>query len=82
LRGWIHNDGLVTTDARQILITNVDKRSLAERVIAAGDVILGVVGRAFSAKPRTPPRHRWSCSCAATGTTRGRRAMRWWRKRW
>ena len=40
LRGWIFCDQMVTTDARQIAITKVEKGSPAEGVIAVGDVIL------------------------------------------
>jgi hypothetical protein len=52
-RGWIYSDKLVTTDARQILVTKVDPGSPAEGVLAAGDVILGVAGKPFSYDPRT-----------------------------
>jgi hypothetical protein len=52
-RGWIYCDSLVTTDARQILITKVDKGSPADGILAVGDVILGVGGRLFSHDPRT-----------------------------
>ena len=53
LRGWIFCDRLVTTDARQILITKVDKGSPAADTIRVGDVILGVGGKPFSVDPRT-----------------------------
>lgn len=53
LRGWIFCDKLVTTDARQILITKVDPGSPAADTIQAGDVILGVGGKSFSFDPRT-----------------------------
>jgi hypothetical protein len=53
LRGWIYCDKLVTTDARQILITKVDKGSPADGMIATGDVILGIAGKAFTYDPRT-----------------------------
>lgn len=53
LRGWMFCDQLVTTDARQIAITMVDKGSPAERVVAVGDVLLGVGGKPFSYDPRT-----------------------------
>ena len=52
-RGWIFSDKLVTTDARQIAITVVDKGSPADGVLAVGDVLLGVGGRVFSFDPRT-----------------------------
>jgi hypothetical protein len=53
LRGWIFCDQLVTSDARQIAVTQVEKGSPAEGVLAVGDVILGVGGKPFSHDPRT-----------------------------
>ncbi len=53
LRGWIYCDALVTTDARQILVTKVDKVSPAAAIFQVGDVILGVGGKPFSFDPRT-----------------------------
>ncbi len=52
-RGWIFSDTLVTTDARQIAITEVEKGSPADGILAVGDVILGVGGKPFSYDPRT-----------------------------
>ncbi len=52
-RGWIYCDKMVTTDARQIAITKVDKGSPADGILAPGDVILGVGGKPFSYDPRT-----------------------------
>lgn len=52
-RGWMFTDKLATTQARQIFITKVDKGSPADGVLAKGDVILGVAGKAFSHDPRT-----------------------------
>jgi hypothetical protein len=52
-RGWMFIDKMVTTDARQIYITTVDKNSPADGVLAVGDVILGVGDEAFSYDPRT-----------------------------
>ena len=37
-----------TTDARQILITDVAKGSPADGVLAKGDVVLGVGGKPFA----------------------------------
>ena len=51
--GWMYCDKLVTSDARQVAITQVEKGSPADGVLAVGDVILGVGGRAFSYDPRT-----------------------------
>ena len=53
LRGWIYCDRLVTTDARQILVTRVEKGSPAVDAFQIGDVILGVGGKPFSYDPRT-----------------------------
>jgi hypothetical protein len=52
-RGWIFCDRLVTTDARQIAVTQVQKGSPADGMLAVGDVLLGVGGQAFSYDPRT-----------------------------
>ena len=53
LRGWMFCDQMVTSDARQIVITKVDKGSPADGALAVGDVILGVGGKPFSYDPRT-----------------------------
>lgn len=53
LRGWMYCDQLVTTDARQILVTSVVAGSPADGIIATGDVILGVAGKKFESDPRT-----------------------------
>lgn len=53
LRGWMFFDRMVTTDARQISITKVEKGSPADGKVAVGDVILGVNGKAFVKDPRT-----------------------------
>ena len=52
-RGWIFCDKMVTTDARQISITKVETGSPADGILAVGDVLLGVGGKAFSYDPRT-----------------------------
>ncbi len=57
LRGWIRCDKLVTSDAREITITQVKKGSPAEGVFAVGDVIQGVSGKPFSHDPRTEMGH-------------------------
>ncbi len=51
-RGWMYSDTGVTSDARQIAITKVDKGSPADGVLQVGDVILGVRGKAFDGDPR------------------------------
>ncbi len=53
LRGWMYSDKMVTSDARQIFVTKVEKDSPADVVIQIGDVILGVGGKPFSYDPRT-----------------------------
>ncbi len=52
-RGWIYSNQMETSEARQIYVTQVEKGSPAEGVLAPGDVILGVAGHAFSFDPRT-----------------------------
>src|ERR1700729_4213084 len=47
-RGWIWANKLETTEARQILITQVDRGSPADGVLAVDDVILGVDGKPFA----------------------------------
>ena len=53
LRGWMFCDQLVTSDARQIAVTKVEQGSPADGIVAVGDVLLGVGGKAFSYDPRT-----------------------------
>ena len=53
LRGKIRCEKLVTSEARQITITKVEKGGPADGVVAVGDIILGVGGKAFSYDPRT-----------------------------
>jgi HEAT repeat protein len=51
-RGWIYTANGHSRDARQILITAVAKGSPADGVLDAGDVILGVEGKPFTADAR------------------------------
>ncbi|MEI6534291.1 MAG: DUF6288 domain-containing protein, partial [Verrucomicrobiaceae bacterium] len=53
LRGWMFCDKMVTSNARQIAITKVEKGSPADGVFRVKDVILGVGGMPFSYDPRT-----------------------------
>lgn len=53
VRGWMYSDKQVTTDARQIYITQVDQQSPADGILSVGDVILGVGDKPFSFDPRT-----------------------------
>ncbi len=77
LRGWIFSDKLVTSDARQISVTKVDKGSPADGVIAAGDVILGVAGKPFSYDPRTEMAK--AITVAETQAVGGKLALTRWR---
>jgi hypothetical protein len=52
-RGWMYSNKMVTSEARQIAITKVEKDSPADGILKVGDVILGVGGKKFSADPRT-----------------------------
>ena len=51
-KGWIYCRGLDTSEARQILVTEVDKGSPADGVLATNDVILGVNGKRFDSDAR------------------------------
>ena len=51
-RGWIYGKNLETTDARQILVTQVEKGSPADGVLQVGDVILGVGAKPFAGDAR------------------------------
>lgn len=77
LRGWIFCDRLVTTDARQILITEVDKGSPAADTLRVGDVILGVGGKPFSFDPRTELGQ--AITKAETKAENGKLALTRWR---
>lgn len=51
-RGWMHSNKLETSEARQILVTQVEPGSPAGTVLRLGDVILGVAGKPFAQDPR------------------------------
>jgi hypothetical protein len=51
-RGWIWANKMETSDARQILITQVEHGSPADGVLAVEDVILGVDGKPFASDAR------------------------------
>ena len=53
LRGSMHCNTLVTSDARDITITRVETGSPADGVFVVGDLILGVGGKLFFQDPRT-----------------------------
>ncbi|MEI6809058.1 MAG: DUF6288 domain-containing protein [bacterium] len=46
-KGWIFCRGLDTSESRQILVTEVDRGSPADRVLTTNDVILGIDGKLF-----------------------------------
>lgn len=76
-RGWMFSDRLVTTDARQILITQVDEGSPADGLLQAKDVILGVAGKPFSFDPRTEFGR--ALTAAETKESQGRLEILRWR---
>lgn len=78
LRGWMFCDKLVTTDARQVMITKVDEGSPSDGIIAVGDVILGVGGKLFSFDPRTEMGV--AISQAESESGGGKLALNRWRK--
>lgn len=51
-RGWMWGWRLETSDARQVLVTQVAEGSPADGVLEVGDVILGVGVRSFQGDPR------------------------------
>lgn len=52
-KGWMYTaDNFMTTNARQILITQVKPESAADGVLEVGDVILGVGGKHFNSDAR------------------------------
>jgi len=52
-RGWMFSETMVTSNARQIRITEVTKATPADGMLEVGDVILGVSGKPFAHDPRT-----------------------------
>ena len=77
LRGWMFCDKLVTTDARQIAITAVERRSPADGLIAVGDVLIGAGGTPFSYDPRTEMGR--AITAAETEAGGGRLGLTRWR---
>ncbi|MEI7901351.1 MAG: DUF6288 domain-containing protein [bacterium] len=51
-KGWVFARGFDTSEARQILITGVEKGSPADGVLASDDLIVGVNGKAFAGDAR------------------------------
>jgi len=52
MRGWMYCNRLETSEARQILVTEVESNSPAAAHMKNGDVILGVNGKKFAYDPR------------------------------
>ena len=52
-RGWIYSNKMETSEARQILVTEVEKSSPADGQLEPGDVILGIGDQPFAYDPRT-----------------------------
>ena len=77
-RGWIWGWKLETTDARQVLITEVAEGSPAEGHLEVGDVLLGVGGDAFDADPRVLLGR--AIGAAESKKGRGRLDLRRWRQ--
>jgi hypothetical protein len=76
-RGWIHSEKMVTNLARQILVTEVAPDSPAEKLLAVGDVILGVGGKPFVYDPRTE--FGKALTIAESKEGKGRLALTRWR---
>ena len=52
MRGWIYSRKGQTAEARQILVTEVDKGSPADGILSTSDVIVGVGGHLFDGDAR------------------------------
>jgi hypothetical protein len=76
-RGWIYSERMVTHLARQVLVTEVAPDSPAEKLLAVGDVILGVGGKPFTYDPRTE--FGKALTVAESKEGKGRLALTRWR---
>ena len=76
LRGWIYFNNGATSDARQVLITEVDKGSPAANILQTGDVLLGAGGAPFTADPRA---ELGKAIMAAEASPNGKLALTRWR---
>lgn len=76
-RGWIYSHRLETSDARQILITDVEDGSPAEGTLQVGDVILGIDGNKFASDPRV--QFGKAISRAETESQQGKLSLLRWR---
>ncbi|MBK7642945.1 MAG: hypothetical protein IPJ19_07825 [Planctomycetes bacterium] len=77
-RGWIAAQQLTTLDARQILVTAVEKGSPADGVLEVGDVILGLGDKPFTSDARRVLGK--AITRAEAGEGRGLLALLRWRK--
>ncbi|MDB4417356.1 DUF6288 domain-containing protein [bacterium] len=77
-RGWIWGWKLETTDARQVLVTEVAEGSPAEGKLQPGDVIVGVGSGLFTSDPRVALGLAIGAAESAQG--KGRLDLRRWRK--
>ena len=77
-RGWIYCDKHVTTDARQILITEVADGSPADGKLKVGDVITGLFGKAIDDDARMLMGR--AITLAETEEKGGRLALTVWRQ--
>ena len=78
LRGAMWAWSMVTTEARQILVTKVDKGSPAAAIVQVDDVILGVSGSKFTSDARVAFGN--AITTAETKTAGGKLALLLWRK--
>ena len=76
--GWMHVEGSMTVEARQILITAVEKGSPADGKLEVGDVILGVFGKPFTEDARKS--FGWAIGRAETEEAKGILPLTVWRK--
>ena len=76
-RGWMYTSQMVTSDARQIAITDVASGSPASSVLKVGDVILGVNDQPFSVDPRIE--FGWAVNQAESGAGGGTLWLQRWR---
>jgi len=77
-RGWMYSSNMVTSDARQIKVTQVAANSPAAAVLSVGDVILGVEGKPFAYDPRTEFGN--AIVAAETTTANGKLTVTRWRE--
>ena len=78
LRGAMWAWQMVTTEARQIIVTNVDKGSPADGLVEVGDVILGVGSSKFKSDARVAFGN--AITTAETKAAGGKLPLQLWRK--